>query len=132
MKISHVHITPVAVSDPPLLNAAGLHAPYALRIVVELVSDRGLSGWGEIPGSEASHAPPWSAAAGHIIGIDPWHLNAIDAKLESLANPDERGATPWDQRTWVHVRSAIEVACFRSDGQVSRAAGGRSARWRCP
>ena len=111
MKISHVHITPVAVSDPPLLNAAGLHAPYALRIVVELVSDRGLSGWGEIPGSEASRAA-LETAAGHIIGIDPWHLNAIDAKLESLANPDERGATPWDQRTWVHVRSAIEVACY--------------------
>ena len=38
MKISEVHITPVAVADPPLLNAAGLHAPYALRIIIELVS----------------------------------------------------------------------------------------------
>ena len=41
-----------------------------------------------------------------------WGLNAIDAKLAALANPDERGGTPWDQRTWVHVRSAIEVACY--------------------
>ena len=44
--------------------------------------------------------------------MDPWGLNAIDAKLAALANPDERGGTPWDQRTWVHVRSAIEVACY--------------------
>ena len=111
MKISDIHITPVAVADPPLLNAAGLHAPYALRIIVELVGDGGLSGWGEVPGSEATRAALQTAAE-HIIGLDPWGLNAISAKLEALANPDERGATPWDQRTWVHVRSAIEVACY--------------------
>ena len=111
MKISEVHITLVAVADPPLLNAAGLHAPYALRIIIELVSADGLSGWSEIPGSEATRAA-LETAAEQIIGMDPWGLNAIAATLESLANPDERGATPWDQRTWVHVRSAIEVACY--------------------
>ena len=26
MKISAMHITPIALGDPPLLNAAGLHA----------------------------------------------------------------------------------------------------------
>ena len=111
MKITDVHITPVAVADPPLLNAAGLHAPYALRIIIELVSADGLSGWSEIPGSEATRAA-LETAAEQIIGRDPWGLNAIAATLESLANPDDRGATPWDQRTWVHARSAIEVACY--------------------
>lgn len=111
MQISEVHITPVAVPDPPLLNAAGLHAPYALRIIIELVSAEGHSGWGEVPGSEATRAA-LERAAKQLIGMDPWGLNAIDAKLESLAKPDERGATPWDQRAWVHVRSAIEVACY--------------------
>jgi len=111
MQISEIHITPVAVPDPPLLNAAGLHAPYALRLIIELVSDDGLSGWGEIPGSEATRAA-LKLAADHLIGMDPWGLKAIDAVLEALAKPDERGANPWDQRTWVHVRSAIEVACY--------------------
>jgi len=111
MIISEIHISPVAVPDPPLLNAAGLHAPYALRIIVELVSDDGLSGWGEIPGSEATLSA-LEHAADHLIGLDPWALNAIDAKLASLAKPDERGATPWDQRTGVHVKSALEVACY--------------------
>ena len=111
MIITEVHITPIAVADPPLLNAAGLHAPYALRIIIELVSADGLSGWSEIPGSEATRAA-LETAAEQIIGMDPWGLNAIAATLESLANPDERGATPWDQRTWVHARSAIEVACY--------------------
>ncbi len=111
MRIREIHIIPVAVPDPPLLNAAGLHAPYALRIIVEIVSDDGLSGWGEIPGSEATRAA-LESAADPLIGMDPWALNVIFAKLESLATPDERGATPWDQRTGVHVKSAIEVACY--------------------
>ena len=97
--------------DPPLLNAAGLHAPYALRIVLELVSDDGLSGWGEIPGSVATRAA-LEHAAGQIVGKDPWRLNDICATLDVLAGEDDRGESPWDRRTWVHVRSAIEVACY--------------------
>ena len=111
MCIRDIHITPVAVPDPPLLNAAGLHAPYALRLIVEIVSDDGISGWGEIPGSEATRAALGTAAE-HLAGMDPWALNAIETTLEALAKPDARGATPWDQRAWVHVRSAIEVACY--------------------
>jgi glucarate dehydratase len=34
MRIAGMIVTPIAVSDPPLLNAAGLHAPYALRTTV--------------------------------------------------------------------------------------------------
>jgi glucarate dehydratase len=48
-KIKEFHITPIAVVDPPLLNAAGLHAPYALRTVVELVTEDNISGISEIP-----------------------------------------------------------------------------------
>ena len=121
MRVSEIDITPVAAPDPPLLNAAGLHAPYALRLIIEIVSEDGLSGWGEIPGSEATRAA-LELAAEHLIGMDPWGLNAIDAMLEALAKPDERGANPWDQRTWVHVRSAIEVACYDLLGKIRRAA----------
>ena len=52
-KIKELHITPIAVIDPPLLNAAGLHAPYALRTVVELVTEDNISGISEIPGNSA-------------------------------------------------------------------------------
>ena len=37
-RIKEIHITPIAIVDPPLLNAAGLHAPYALRTVMEIVT----------------------------------------------------------------------------------------------
>ena len=62
MKIRELNVTPIAISDPPLRNAAGLHAPYALRIVVELVSEDGISGISEIPGSEDTRQALLSAA----------------------------------------------------------------------
>ena len=111
MQVAEVRITPIAVADPPLLNAAGLHAPYALRIVLELVSEDGLSGWSEIPGSDKTQRALERAAAA-IIGQDPWQLNEIFATLDALAVQDDRGGAPWDQRNSVHVRSAIEVACY--------------------
>ena len=52
MKIEDILITQIAVGDPPLLNAAGLHAPYALRIIVEVITESGIVGLSEIPGSE--------------------------------------------------------------------------------
>ena len=54
MKIIDMHVTPIAVGDPPLLNAAGLHAPYALRTIIEIVTDDNIYGLGEVPGSVAT------------------------------------------------------------------------------
>jgi len=56
MRIQGINITPIAITDPPLLNAGGLHAPYALRTIVEIVTDDQIYGLGEIPGSEATTA----------------------------------------------------------------------------
>ncbi len=50
MKIRDVAITPVAFPDPPLLNSAGVHEPYALRAIVEVLTDEGLAGLGETYG----------------------------------------------------------------------------------
>lgn len=135
MRIADARITPIVVADPPLLNAAGMHAPYALRIVLELVSDDGASGWGEIPGSEGTRAA-LEAAAERIIGADPWQLNEIFAALDALAGEDQRGDSPWDQRSWVHIRSAIEVACHdlmgKSCGRPVVDLLGGAARHRVP
>jgi glucarate dehydratase len=51
-RIKEIHITPIAIVDPPLLNAAGLHAPYALRTVLEIVTEDNISGISEIPGTK--------------------------------------------------------------------------------
>lgn len=118
--IKEIHITPIAIVDPPLLNAAGLHAPYALRTIVELVTDDGVSGISEIPGNEHIDQA-LKEATGIIVGSDPFRLSDIQRRLEGFFGREfarERGDTPWDQRKLVHVFSAIEVACLDIIGKI--------------
>lgn len=120
MKIVEMRITPIAIGDPPLLNAAGLHAPYALRTIVELVTDDGLTGLGEIPGGSATLALLRQMAE-VVVDHDPWQLNAIKAAL--VARMGDGGTSslknvrPWETPRINHVWSAIEVACFDLMGQ---------------
>ncbi|GAA4414392.1 glucarate dehydratase family protein [Nibrella viscosa] len=119
-RIKEIHITPIAIVDPPLLNAAGLHAPYALRTVVELVTDDNISGISEIPGNRAIDEA-LAASRPLLIGRDVFQLNDIRQVLESNFGREtaaERGLTPWDQRKLVHIFSAIEVACLDIIGKV--------------
>ena len=53
MQIIDYRVTPIAFGDPPLLSAFGLHAPYALRTIIELVSDDGITGISETHGGNA-------------------------------------------------------------------------------
>jgi glucarate dehydratase len=120
-KIRQFIITPIAVADPPLLNAAGLHAPYALRTVVELITDDHISGISEIPGNISIDAALESAKS-LIIGKDPFQLNQIRQALENHFGTEpsaQRGDAPWDQRKLVHIFSAIEVACLDIIGKVT-------------
>ncbi|MBZ0300173.1 MAG: glucarate dehydratase [Anaerolineae bacterium] len=121
MRITDMHITPIAITDPPLLNAAGLHAPYALRIVVELVTDDQIYGLGEVPGSVETEEA-LKAVCEVVIGQDPFQLNALDAGIRARFSAETsaaRGEAPWDKRRLVHVLSAIEVACFDLMGKAT-------------
>ena len=80
MRITEMHITPIALGDPPLLNAAGLHAPYCLRTVVELRTADGLSGLAEVPGSVAVDAA-LAAVRETVIGSDPRNWQALRHRL---------------------------------------------------
>ena len=53
MQIRHARLTPVAFADPPLLNCMGVHEPFALRSVLELVCEDGVVGLGESYGDAA-------------------------------------------------------------------------------
>ncbi|MEU2230687.1 enolase C-terminal domain-like protein [Streptomyces vietnamensis] len=48
--VGEVRLTPILVSDPPLLNTQGVHQPYTPRLVVEVVTRGGVSGLGETYG----------------------------------------------------------------------------------
>jgi glucarate dehydratase len=120
MRITEMLITPIALGDPPLLNAAGLHASYCLRTVVELVTDGGLRGLAEVPGSAATNAK-LDAARAVVLGRDPlnWHelRRAVRDHFGTEASA-ARGDKPWDQRALVQVESALDVACLDLAGRA--------------
>lgn len=121
MKIAEMRVTPIAVGDPPLLNAAGLHAPYALRTIVELVSDDGITGLGEIPGASATLAG-LLAAREVVVGHDPFQLNGLKRALVDRFGDGgvstKRDVRPWETPRINHLWSAIEVACFDLMGKA--------------
>ncbi|HEY1108359.1 MAG TPA: enolase C-terminal domain-like protein [Opitutaceae bacterium] len=120
MKITEMHITPIVLGDPPLLNAAGLHAPYCLRTVVELKTDTGLTGLAEVPGSVAVDAA-LAAVRDTVIGSDPLNWFALRNQLAARCSPETsvaRGDKPWDGRTRVQVYSALDVACLDIQGRA--------------
>ncbi|GAB4025004.1 enolase C-terminal domain-like protein [Spirosoma gilvum] len=120
-RIKEIQITPIAIVDPPLLNAAGLHAPYALRTIVELVTDDGISGISEIPGNKDIDVA-LAESRDLLIGKDMFQLAEIRQALVNRFGTEttaQRGETPWDQRKLVHIFSAIEVACLDIIGKVT-------------
>src|SRR5882672_8248270 len=119
MRITEMHITPIALGDPPLLNAAGLHAPYCLRTVVELRTDNGLHGLAEVPGSAAIDRA-LAAVRDTVIGSDPLNWYRLREKISARCSPETssaRGDKPWDGRTRIQVFSALDVACLDLAGK---------------
>src|SRR5258705_529806 len=64
MKIVDYRVTPIAFSDPPLRAAMGLHAPYALRTIVEIVADDGAGGRFGFE-NDPDAAPGWATDLQH-------------------------------------------------------------------
>ena len=119
-RINEMRIIPLAVTDPPLLNSVGVHAPYALRTVIELITDDNISGISEIPGNTEINTM-LEKSREVILGADPFQLNRIRKDLFDRYGAIEtgnRGEKPWDDRKLVHVYSAVEVACLDIQGKI--------------
>jgi glucarate dehydratase len=115
MKIIEMHVTPIAITDPPLRNAAGLHAPYALRTIVELVTDDGVTGVGEIGGG-ARITTELEASRNVVIGRDPFALGPLRLALaDHFAGANKLS----DGRRMARIFSPIEVACLDIVGKAT-------------
>ena len=80
MRIKRVTVTPIAFKDPPLLNASGIHEPYALRSIIEVEADNGLVGLGESYG-DAPALAILDRVKPTLVGVDPFDLNALRARV---------------------------------------------------
>ena len=83
MRIKTVRVTPIAFRDPPLLNAAGIHEPYALRSIIEVETECGHIGLGESYG-DAAALSAFQAVAPRLSGLDPFDLNGL-ARISAAA-----------------------------------------------
>lgn len=81
MKIVEMLATLIAMADPPLLSAYGLHAPYALRTLVELIGEDGLTGAAETPGGEQALSQI-ERARGAVVGRDADDLARLRGGVE--------------------------------------------------
>ena len=121
-RIARVHVTPVAFSDPPLLNVVGVHQPWALRAIVEVHTDEGSLGLGETYADEA-HLARLEAVAAALPGHDPYDLHGLRALVDETLGREVGGAGAsfggmLDVRSAVDtVYSPFEVACLDVQGR---------------
>lgn len=124
IRISGVTVTPVAFRDPPLLNAVGVHEPFALRAVLEMATDAGLTGLGETYGG-SGHLEWLRAVAADITGMDVYATSEIHrrvaAVLAGAASQDKLGlfGATTAGGTVDRVYSPFEVACLDIQGKAA-------------
>lgn len=130
--IRHVRVTPIAFRDPPLLNAAGIHEPWALRSIIEIETASGLVGinesYGDLPMLEAL-----AKAAPALQGLSPWSLNEMESRVRALVTPKAQTQSEFltqqvslapgthVSKTVAKVISAFEVAMMDLQGQLANA-----------
>lgn len=105
MKITDIRATTVAVPlEAPIRHANGGHWGRFVRTIVELDTDEGLVGLGELRGAGATTEDALRGLRHYLVGHDPFELEAMRFKL---LNPT---AALYGNRTALH--SAIEFACI--------------------
>jgi len=122
-RITGVSITPVAFKDPPLLNTVGVHEPFALRAIIEVKTDAGVSGFGETYG-DAGHVARLQLAAAAIPGTDIFNINGLRSRiLKALREDTVEGGHGMSgmvtgSSTSDRVLSAFDVAALDIQGKL--------------
>src|SRR6476660_6685611 len=123
MKIRDIRATTVTVPlEAPLRHANGVHWCRFVRTIVEVETDNGLIGLGELGGGGESAEAACRAMKSYLLGHDPARLEEMRFLI---ANPT---ASLYNNRT--QILAALEFACLDVIGQkwdvpVSEILGGR-------
>ncbi len=122
-RIVSIHITPVAFHDPPLLNAVGVHEPFAIRAVLEVATEDGIVGLGETYGDEG-HLERLARVAADLIGVDVFDTSDVARRctttLSGSVGADRHGLTGHITATGTALRvySSFEVALLDAQGKL--------------
>jgi glucarate dehydratase len=125
VRITGLHLHPIAIADPPLRSSYGLHAPFALRTIVEITTEDGITGISETYGGDGPLAA-LEAARPLVVGADAFRLAAVFARLTAdaaLPAGDRSqtylvpGENPLDRPT--RTFAALEIACLDAVGKAT-------------
>jgi len=123
MKIVNIRPTTVTVPlEAPLRHANGCHWGRFVRTIVEVDTDEGITGLGEMGGGGESAEAVFRAMKSYLVGHDPAR---IEQMRYLIANPT---ASLYNNRT--QILAALEFACLdilgkKWDVPVSEILGGR-------
>ncbi len=110
MKITDIKATTVTVPlEAPLRHANGAHWGRFVRTIVEIFTDDGLIGYGEMGGGGASAEDAIKGLKPYLVGHDPLQLEMLRWKI---MNPV---ASLYNNRYQIHA--AIEFACMDLAGK---------------
>ncbi|HLI86404.1 MAG TPA: enolase C-terminal domain-like protein [Bryobacteraceae bacterium] len=111
MRIRDIRATTVTVPlEAPLRHANGCHWGRFVRTIVEVETDNGLIGLGEMGGGGESAEAVFRAMKSYLVGHDPARLEELRFRI---ANPT---ASLYNNRT--QVMAALEFACLDILGQA--------------
>jgi glucarate dehydratase len=122
--VAEVVVTPVAFADPPLLNAAGVHQPFALRSIIQVRLDNGMTGLGESYGDDTFLALLQQIAP-RLTGLSPFDVNEMWGRVATVVGgadtPDAHGLTGPSsaQKSQARVFAAFEVAFLDLQGKLT-------------
>lgn len=124
IRITHARVTPIAFRDGPLLNASGIHEPWALRSIIELETSDGRLGIAETYG-DAPMLAVLEQARALAVGLSPFDLNVMEQRVRASIKPGQGGGVQFELAPGSHtaknaekVISALEVAMLDLQGQL--------------
>jgi glucarate dehydratase len=105
VKITDIKTTTVAVPlEAPIRHANGTHWGRFIRTIVEVETDEGITGLGEMGGGGESAENAFKGLKSYLVGHDPFQLESMYWKI---CNPT---ASLYNNRTQLHA--ALEFACM--------------------
>jgi glucarate dehydratase len=105
MKITDIKATTITVPlEAPIRHANGSHWGRFVRTIVEVETDEGITGLGEMGGGGESAEGAFRSIKPYLVGHDPLQLESLYWKI---CNPT---ASLYNNRAQVHA--AIEFACL--------------------
>jgi glucarate dehydratase len=105
MKITDIKATTVTVPlEAPLRHANGCHWGRFVRTIVEVETDEGITGLGEMGGGGESAEAVFRAMKSYLLGHDPAQIEEMRFKI---SNPT---ASLYNNRT--QILAALEFACL--------------------